>query len=1164
MNMRNHVLMSLALLFVSALPAPAQMDTLSVDIIPDFSTVGYGHGDLPYPDYPVTEILSPEKVSDLLRRRVYPDTTAILQAALDRAASAAGGGTVLLKNGVYNVSGILFLDKDKVVLRGESREGTVIKCGGRIQRPAVVIGHCASYKATDDPEKYINIAGKRFKRAKMAVVGAEGRSSFGEHFLYLVSPQGSSPSVKEAVSVAEEYCPVGRFWVEVENPGLFAIGDEVVVERPHNAAWLSDVGMDRIASNGREKKPVKQWIDGNMKMRWTRRVTDIRGKRLYFDAPLVQSLDKNYGGGTVCKYRLTRAHGCGIEKLTLDSDYDPAVRNQDGVEIDEEHAWWGMYFVSCEDCFAREVTVTHFGYAAAMLSAGTRCVTVEDCSFVNPVSLPTMARRYGFAIQGAELCLVKKCYCEKSAIGFATNTKAGGPNVYTQCQGPDMRTGAGPHQRWSTGTLFDCCYNSAGFRVTDHGNAGTGHGWTGVNTIFWNVETEGGVECESPWAAENTPGLKFASPHPSGRNYAIGVICGERKQKRLNRDFYGNPVEDWYEAHGFTRRPDAQWYPYVDYGQAGTGHVTLPCAEAAARFDWWPRLTKTSFRNPLSLYECQLEDRKFKGSPLASRLIAAINAATLAVETDPGKAAEYALLSKEGRENSCDMRELFLQVPLEDAEAAKLLSLQKEDGSFSDIDYRDDSRGVWNPAIHCFRLQRLAIRYRRTGDVAARDAAMRALRFWCGNTPVCPNWWHNEIGCPRLLAPAFLLLKEELDSGDLEGCLNVLSAARIGRTGQNRVWLAGVVLMRGLLSGEDGEVREAQAVLAGEAGFGKPGAGVQTDWSFQQHGRQLQFGNYGLSYAVSLSWWAAILEDTPLAFSIRQKTFLKEYIAKGLGQMVYQGFFDMNACGRQLFVNAQRGKAVCALQAAERLGVEIPRQSGGIYYPCSDFAVYRGKGWYASLRMQSRFVKGYECTNGENAQGYFSADGCLLTRSRGDEYENIAALWNWKHIPGVTSWDDGGPVPSTPPSEDSENPVYNDAPHPVCRMYGSDMAIGMPYQRDGLRARKAWFFFSGGVVCLTAGICCERDVQVVTCVDQRYRTDAKNVKYLPFNGTVFSEGEGELLDLYVDHGRSPQDASCAFALIYGKPGNIQVLENSSARQAVKIGKTIMEIIWENI
>ena len=1154
----------LGVMLLAGLPSPAQTDTLSVDIIPDFSTVGYGHGDLTYPDYPVTETLSPEKVAELLRSKIYPDTTSILQAAIDRAAKAAGGGTVLLKNGVYNVGGILFLDKDKVILRGESREGTVLKCGGKIQRPALVLGRCLDFKGNEDPEKYADVAGRRFKIKKMAVVGAEGRSSFGKHFFHLWTPAATSPTIKEKIPVSEPYCPVGRFWVEVEDPGSFAVGDAVMVERPHSDAWISDVGMDKIASNGRDPGRVKQWNEQTLKMRWSRVITKILGKRLYFDAPLVQSLDSNYGGGFVSKYKLKRIVGSGIENLTLDAEYDSSLRNEDGVEIDENHAWYGVYVLSCEDCFVRGVTVRHFGYSAVSIASGSRCVTVEDCAYLEPVSVPTMARRYAFCIEGAELCLVKNCLCERSAIGFSTNLKGGGPNVYTQCRGENMRTGAGPHLHWSTGTLFDCCYNSAGFRVTDHGNAGTGHGWTGANTIFWNVETEGNVECESPWAAENTPGLTFSSPHPSGRNYCIGLLGGTRVQKRLNRDFYGKPVEDYYQSLGYARRPDAKWYPYVDYGQGGSGHISLPDAEAATRFDWWPRLTKTSFRNPLSLYECQLEDRKFRGSPLASRIIAAINAATLAVETDPGKAAEYALISKEGLENSCDMRELFMQVPLEDVEAAKLLSLQKEDGSFSDIDYRDDSRGVWTPAIHCFRIQRLSIRYRRTGDIAALDAALRALRFWCGNTPVCPNWWHNEIGCPRLLAPAFLLLKDELTTGELEACLKLLDAARIGNTGQNRVWLAGIVLMRGLLGGDDMSVREAQAVLAGEASFGEPGAGVRTDWSFQQHGRQLQFGNYGLSYAVSLSWWASVLEDTPLAFSDRQKLFLKDYVSKGLGQMVYQGFFDMNACGRQLFVNAQRGKAICALQAAERLGVEIPQRSGGIYYPCSDFAVYRGDGWYASLRMQSRFVKGYECTNGENAQGYFSADGCLLTRSRGDEYENIASLWNWKHIPGVTSWDDGGPVSATPPCEDNENPVYNDAPHPLCRMYGNDMAIGMLYQRDGLCARKAWFFFSGGVVCLTAGICCERDVQVVTCVDQRYRADAERVKYFPFKGTAFSEGEGELMDLYVDHGRSPKNASCAFALLYDKAAEVKVLENSPARQAVKIGKTTMEIVWKNI
>ena len=89
-------------------------------------------------------------------------------------------------------------------------------------------------------------------------------------------------------------------------------------------------------------------------------------------------------------------------------------------------------------------------------------------------------------------------------------------------------------------------------------------------------------------------------------------------------------------------------------------------------------------------------------------------------------------------------------------------------------------------------------------------------------------------------------------------------------------------------------------------------------------------------------------------------------------------------------------------------------------------------------------------------------------------------------------------------------------------------------------------------------------MQVVTCVDQRYRADAERVKYFPFKGTAFSEGEGELMDLYVDHGRSPKNASCAFALLYDKAAEVKVLENSPARQAVKIGIKTMEIVWKNI
>ena len=255
----------LVMLLAVGLPAWAKpVDTLTVDIIPDFSTVGYGHGDEPLPDYPVVETISEELVAYLLRVKAFSDTTSIIQSAIDRAALFTHGGTVLLKNGVYHVGGVLFLDKDRVVLRGESREGTVIRCGGTRQKPAVVLGRCLEFNGSEDPEKVGNVEGRRFKIKKMAVVGAEGRSSFGKHFFYLWTPATTSPTIKEKISVSEDYCPVGRFWVEVEDAGQFAVGDAVMVERPHSDAWISDVGMYKIASNGRETGRVKQWMQKAM------------------------------------------------------------------------------------------------------------------------------------------------------------------------------------------------------------------------------------------------------------------------------------------------------------------------------------------------------------------------------------------------------------------------------------------------------------------------------------------------------------------------------------------------------------------------------------------------------------------------------------------------------------------------------------------------------------------------------------------------------------------------------------------------------------------------------------------------------------------------------------------------------------------------------------
>lgn len=573
---------------------------------------------------------------------------------------------------------------------------------------------------------------------------------------------------------------------------------------------------------------------------------------------------------------------------------------------------------------------------------------------------------------------------------------------------------------------------------------------------------------------------------------------------------------------------------------------------------------------------------------LFSQVISNMNDWSLSVETDAQRARLLSRLSDFGRENCSCMRELFLKVPVDETEQEELHALLREDGSFSDIDYADTGRGCWQPAMHCFRVQRLAIRYARTGDAGALEMALRAMRYWHSHTPVCPNWWHNQIGCPRLLGPAYLLLRSKMTDEDLKGAETVMGKAEIGMTGQNKVWLAGNVLIRALLTENHELLLAARNAIAEEIRIGERGVGIQPDYSFHQHGKQLQFGNYGLSYAVSLSYWANVLGDTDIEFPSEKTDLLVKYIQEGLGRMVYNGWFDHNACGRQVFRNAQQGKAVCTMQVAGNMGIDIPCTRGGTFYPYSDFAVYRGNGWYASLRMQSRNVKGFEMTNGENMQGYFSSDGCLLIRRAGDEYNNISPVWNWRHIPGATTWDDGTPLWGGSRGRTNEDVVYNDTDR-ISATVSEDgsMAVAMEYRRDGVTARKAWFFFDDGVVCLGSGISCERDVRVITTIDQKFAAlpaarrgnqyhygeetvvvldgnvvDAGGLhkgswsKIAPYYPEV--EESADLVDLYIDHGIAPSDATYAYIIIENPDAvtdienRIEILENTPQCQSLRI------------
>ena len=110
--------------------------------------------------------------------------------------------------------------------------------------------------------------------------------------------------------------------------------------------------------------------------------------------------------------------------------------------------------------------------------------------------------------------------------------------------------------------------------------------------------------------------------------------------------------------------------------------------------------------------------------------------------------------------------------------------------------------------------------------------------------------------------------------------------------------------------------------------------GLQPDRSFLQHGAQLQFGNYGLSFVVSQAWWARIFKGTALQLPAEKEAILKDYICKGIGRTVWNGYMDMSALGRQVFPSSQRSKALCLQYAMEDMGLSaIDVEAGPRYYP---------------------------------------------------------------------------------------------------------------------------------------------------------------------------------------------------------------------------------------
>ena len=433
--------------------------------------------------------------------------------------------------------------------------------------------------------------------------------------------------------------------------------------------------------------------------------------------------------------------------------------------------------------------------------------------------------------------------------------------------------------------------------------------------------------------------------------------------------------------------------------------------------------------------------------------------------------------------------ELHQRYPFDLAKIEGYVAKLSDDGSWTDINYLDKKRSGWEPKQHAERILELAKLYCSpvTGyyrSETLKQVIHRALGYWFSAKHKCPNWWYNQIGIPKTLGTAFNLLEDQLSGQEKAGAIEVMENSKFGMTGQNKVWLAGNVLIRALLQNDAELVKMARDTIASEIVLGRR-EGIKDDWSFHQHGPQQQFGNYGLSFVSGMSFFYRLFKGTAYEFDGAQVDILTSLVNEGYKWTIWNRMMDISALGRQLFHNAQLHKAYGLAFAAADLGIGgFPARGnllvGHKHFDDSDYTVHRSKSWMGTVKMSSNRVIGTELVNEDNLKGYYLGDGATYFYVRGDEYLNVFPFWDWRKVPGVTAYEDVAPVPDINVTR-SGNKTDNvgGLSDGKCGM------AAMELNRDVLTACKAKLITGDEVLCLGAGISSDSALWVTTSIDQR-------------------------------------------------------------------------------
>lgn len=446
--------------------------------LPDFSRVGYHHGDKSIPCYPVIRTIKPVEGDN------WENIQRVINEISNNEPDVHGHrGTILLTKGTYRVSRSILISTSGIIIKGE---------GDNINETRII--------ATG--------------RQKYPLIEIKGSGKYEE-------------VTNSRVNITDQFVPVGSHSFHVASTDQFKVGDRIILFRPGTPQWIEAIQMNRII----ERPGTRQWKADEYNLAFEREITGIEGNCISIDNPVVMQMEKQYGGGEIYKYRFDgRIHEVGVSDMYLESEYQS--------DDDTEHGWIAVQLDNAENCWIKNITTKNFGYSAVSCERFAKNITVSDARCFDPKSPITGGMRYSFNNNGQQN-LFMNCVSRNGRHDYVTGARVCGPNVFYNCISINAFSDIGPHHRWATGTLYDNVVTDGEINIQDRGNMGSGHGWAGVTQVLWNCRANRAI-VQKPWASGNNYNIGMKGNYYPGhfKDREEGVWEGLNKGNLIPRSLY--------------------------------------------------------------------------------------------------------------------------------------------------------------------------------------------------------------------------------------------------------------------------------------------------------------------------------------------------------------------------------------------------------------------------------------------------------------------------------------------------------------------------------------------------------------------------------------------------------------------------------------------------